>query len=410
MKRIYTSLLKEYLALFPCVAILGARQCGKTTMAHAIGEAWNYFDLENWADQNAIAPDPAHFLRLYPHQTVFDEAQLLPELFPALRVEIDRDRQKKGRFILTGSSSPDLLRNISESLAGRIGIIELAPFAWAEIHRGATSPLLQYLTVPLSAKLPAHLIEELLPNSDDSTITDLWFQGGYPEPWINQNSRFTERWMEQYTRTYLDRDIARLFPGLHREKFRLFIQLLAGLSGQILNYSETARALNVSQPTIRDYFEIAHGSFLWRKLPAYEKNSTKRIIKAPKGYLRDSGILHHLLRIPDRKALLCHPIVGRSWEGFVIEEILRQLNALGIGFDAYHYRTAAGAEVDLILEGRFGLLPIEIKRGQTIDGRNLRALKTFIMEHKCPFGLVINNDLRPRLYAENIIAIPFSCL
>jgi predicted AAA+ superfamily ATPase len=216
--------------------------------------------------------------------------------------------------------------------------------------------------------------------------------------------------MEQYVLHYIQRDIARLFPGLNQNRFRLFIQLLAGLSGTIINYSDVSRSLGVSVPTVQDYFNIAHGSFLWRSLPAFEKKSLKRLVKHPKGYMRDTGLLHHFLRVSDEKALLTHPHLGSFWEGFVIEEVLRGLNARGVDHTASYYRTGGGAEVDLVLEGSFGLLPIEIKYTQTLPLRKLKSLADFISENKCKFGVIINNDEAIRFYANNIIGIPFSYL
>ncbi len=408
MRRVYQSLLEEYLELFPCVAVVGPRQCGKTTLVKSLGTPWHYFDAERASDLAAIEPDPEQFLRLYSERTIIDEAQMLPGLFSALRVEVDRDRAKKGRFIITGSSSPELMRSVSETLAGRVGIIEMSPFLWAETLRGEIGQPIRMIASGSCSPRDMAGIEII--EAMSGRVADYWFKGGYPEPWLTDDTRFSERWMDHYVRTYLQRDVGQLFPGLNREKFRLFVQVLAGLSGQTLNYSEVARVLGVSQPTVRDYFEIAHGTFLWRKLPAYEKDALKRIVKAPKGYFRDSGLLHYLMRIPDLQALLGHPMVGRSWEGMVVEEILRQLNALGIAYDPYYYRTAAGAEVDLVLEGMFGLVPIEIKRGQRVDQRDLRGLNSFVKERGCAFGVVVNNDFAPRLYTEKIVGIPFECL
>jgi len=408
MRRIYEPQLREYLEEFPCVAVIGPRQCGKTTLVNTLGSDWQYFDMERLADIAAIEHDPGHFLRLYPRRIVIDESQLLPSLFPALRVAIDEERAQRGRFVITGSSSPELLRSVSESLAGRVGVIEMSPFSWCELSRGGISPLIERIVSGVTCH--RRLIEGLEPTGTAADVADYWYRGGYPEPWLKETTRSRRTWMEQYVRTYLQRDVAQLFPGLNQEKFRLFIQVLAGLSGQVMNYSETARALGVSQPTVRDYFEIAHGTFLWRKLPAYERNAVKRIVKAPRGYLRDSGLLHHLLRITDLSALMGHPAVGCSWEGVVVEEWIRQLNASGASFDAYYYRTSGGAEVDLILEGFFGLIPIEIKRGQRIDARDLRSLKDFVDERNCSLGIVMNNDLAPRFYTEKIIGLPFSFL
>ncbi len=186
--------------------------------------------------------------------------------------------------------------------------------------------------------------------------------------------------------------------------------MLAGLSGNILNYSQVARTLGVSQPTVKEYFEIAHGTYLWRQLAPYEKNVNKRIVKHPKGYLRDSGLLHHLLRIQEVKHLLSHPNFGFSWEAMVIEEILRGLNCLGVGFDYYYYRTAKGAEIDLIIESKYGLIPIAIKYHQSISLHQLRGIREFIHEKNCPFGLLINNEEKVRFYDETLIGLPFSHL
>jgi predicted AAA+ superfamily ATPase len=186
--------------------------------------------------------------------------------------------------------------------------------------------------------------------------------------------------------------------------------MLGGLSGRVLNYAEVARALGVSQPTARDYFDIAHGTFIWRMVPAFSRDVVKRVVKHPRGYLRDSGLLHALLRIPDTDALLSHPQMGASWEGMVVEEILRQLSALGVAHEYSYYRTGAGAEVDLVLEGNFGRVAIEIKHTSSVGGRDLRGLRDFVTEQKARVGVVINNDALPRRYEEDLIGLPFTCL
>jgi predicted AAA+ superfamily ATPase len=408
IRRAYEPLLHEYLKTFPCVGIIGPRQCGKTTFLEALPKGWKRFDLERASDHQVIARDPELFLRLNRGQVAVDETQLLPELFPALRVSIDAERSRRGRFVITGSSSPDLLRSISDTLAGRIGIIEMAPFSCAEVHP-AKGPSLMGMIADRKVKA-GDIADALRPRADLAAAHEYWFRGGYPEPWVEGSERFRDLWMDQYVRTYLYRDVGRLFPGLDQGKFRLFLQMLAGLSGTIINCSEVGRSLGVSQPTARDYFEIAHGTFVWRRISPYEKDATKRIVKHSKGYVRDSGVLHHLLRIPDLDALLWHPQMGHSWEGMVIEEIIRQLTCHGASFDYYFYRTSAGAEVDLVLDGSFGLIPVEIKYSQTLDLRDLRALRDFVQEHRCRLGLVVTNDLAPRLYDDRIVAVPFTYL
>jgi len=179
---------------------------------------------------------------------------------------------------------------------------------------------------------------------------------------------------------------------------------------QPIERSQLARLLDISQPTAKDYFRIAHGTFLWRTLPAFSKNVSKRVSRHPRGHLRDTGLLHHLLQIPNHSRLLAHPQMGHSWEAMITEEILRALNAAGIGYAAHYYRTAAGAEVDLVLEGKFGLIPFEIKHAQSVSPRQLRPIRDFVEEFGCPFGIVVNRDEKPRRYDEKIIGLPFALL
>jgi hypothetical protein len=409
MKRSYSALLRSYLTTFPCVAVLGVRQCGKTTLLRSLPRGWKHFDVERRADRDVIARDPDAFFRLNPRHTALDEAQALPDIFPALRVAIDERRSDKGRFVITGSSSPALLTQISESLAGRVGIIEMAPFSWAEVT--ATTGRDSFLARLQHRKAGvADLIDGLTPRGTLARAHEFWFRGGFPEPWLHADDAFSSRWVEQYIQTYLFRDIKRLFPGLDDVRFRRFLELLGGLSGRVLNYADVARALNVSQPTARDYFDIAHGTFVWRTIPAYTRDVVKRVVKHKKGYLRDSGLLHALLRVPDGDALLSHPQMGASWEGMVVEEILRQLNALGVAHEYSYYRTSAGAEVDLVVEGAFGRVAIEIKHTSTIGARDQRNLRDFVASQKARVGVVINNDVRARQYEERLIGLPFTCL
>ena len=385
------------------------RQCGKTTLLESLPANWRRFDLERRADYAVISRDPDAFFRVNPTQVAIDEAQILPDIFAALRVAIDAKRAEKGRFVITGFSSPALLRSVSESLARRVGIIEMAPFSWAEVT--GTTARDSFLRRLQDRKAgPTDLIDGLKPRGELARAHDFWFRGGYPEPWLNPKQSFREHWVEQYIQTYLFRDVKRLFPGLDDVRFRRFLEMLGGLSGRVLNYADVARALAVSQPTVRDWFDIAHGTFLWRAIPAYSKNAVKRIVKHHRGYLRDSGLLHALLHIPDTNALLSHPQMGASWEGMVAEEILRHLSALGVAHQYSYYRTGAGAEVDLVVEGNFGRVAVEIKHASVVSGRDLRGLRDFVTEQKARSGVVINNDVAPRLYEEDLIALPFTCL
>jgi len=409
MERAYGPLLRSYLETFPCVAIVGVRQCGKTTLVKSLPPEWKHFDLERGADHAVVTRDPDAFFRLNPRQVALDEVQVAPGVFPALRVAIDEHRQEKGRFVITGSSSPTLLRSVSETLAGRVGIIELAPFSWEEVTQTAgQDSLLRRLRDRRATA--ADLIAGLAARGHVAQAHRFWFCGGFPEPWLTPGDEFRRRWVEQYLQTYLYRDVKRLFPGLEEMRFRRFIETLGGLSGRVLNYAEVARTLAVSQPTARDYFEIAHGTFVWRRVPAFSRDALKRVVKHPRGYLRDTGLTHALLRIPDGDALLSHPQMGASWEAMVVEEILRQFNAAGMAADYSYYRTGGGAEVDLVIEGDFGRVGIEIKHTSTVEARDLRALRQFVTEHGVRVGIVVTNDCAVRQFDGQIVGVPFTFL
>ncbi len=406
MKRNCKKLLYECLKLFPCVAIVGVRQSGKTTLLSQLPKSWQIFDLEKESDFQVVSKDIGLFFELNNSKTAIDESQLLPELFSELRVAIDADRSKTGRFIISGSSSPKLLKSISESLAGRVAIIELSPFSLSEAYSVSSN---FYKLISENADINT-LKNKIKIHSEAKKIHKYWLNGGYPEPWIKNNKRFLTLWRQNYTKTYLNRDILKLFPNLNSQKFRLFLQMLANLSGSIINYSNIARAIGVSQPTIRDYFAIADGTFIWRTIPPYEKNATKRIVKHPKGYLRDSGLLHHFLHLDDLNMLLAHPIAGFSWEAMVIENIIREFNFIGEDILPFYFRTNNGAEVDLIIEGNFGLLPIEIKYSQNVTGNQLKSISNFVKDYKCKYGIIISNISKPVLYDKNLIGIPFGAM
>jgi predicted AAA+ superfamily ATPase len=399
--------LATLLRHFPCVAVTGVRQCGKTTLLGALPGEWHRFDMESVADRQQVLTDPDLFLRLYPRQVAIDEAQLAPALFPALRVAIDRERDGKGRFVLSGSSSPDLVKSMAETLAGRVGLAEMGPLTLAEAWQQPPSPLYALLAHRAD---PADIVAAAVPRLTLEQVLEYWFHGGYPEPWLSGDAEFRRLWHRNYLDTYLLRDVAALFPNLNRDRYRQLIQLLSHLSGSILNNAEIARTLGVSEPTVRDWLSIAHRTYLWRHVPAWDRSPHKQLVRHPKGYLRDSGMLHRLLQVPDAAALAMHPQSGRSWEGLVVENLLRGFENAGLRMQPFHYRTRGGAEIDLILEGEAGLIPVEVKLGSHADARSLGALREFVTTHTCPLGLVINNDEKARHLDDRIIALPAASL
>ncbi len=322
--------IERSLGDFPAVALLGPRQAGKTTLARIVANARPdsvHLDLERPSDLAKLS-DPELFLSRHAGQfIVLDEIQRQPELFAVLRALIDAQRTP-GRFLLLGSASPQLLRQASESLAGRICFHELAPFDVSEIN-------------------PLH-----------RQLQDFWLRGGYPLSWLAPSDASSFAWRESFIATHLERDIPAFgirIPGttLHR-----FWQMLAHLHGQLWNASRLAAGFGVSAPTVQHYLDILEATYMLRRLPPLQANLGKRLVKSPKVYLRDSGILHALLGIENLNDLAGHPIVGASWEGWVLEQIAQ---LIGAQWQLSFYRTASGAEMDVVATRGGRKIGFEIK-------------------------------------------------
>jgi predicted AAA+ superfamily ATPase len=331
--RRHLALVQELLGEHPAVALLGPRQVGKTTLALQIAEATagsRYLDLESPADRARLAEPELYLAESAGRLVILDEVQRMPRLFEVLRGQIDRRRRaghRTGQFLLLGSASRDLLQQSSESLAGRV------------YH-----------------ELPGFDLLEAGPERRDA----LWLRGGFPESCLASSGRVSLAWRESFIRTYLERDIPMLGPRIPAETLRRFWTMLAHAQGGLFNAARLARGMDVSSPTIGRYLDLLVDLMLVRRLAPYHVNVGKRLVKSPKVYVRDSGLVHALLGIRAREDLLAHPVVGTSWEGFVIENLIA---ATPEGTAAHFYRTAGGAEVDLLL-----VLPggerwaIEIKR------------------------------------------------
>ncbi len=405
-RRVLEDKIDLLLEMFPVVVIVGPRQCGKSTMVRQLRPEWRYYDLENPSDYQLISDDPLAFFNLNPENVIIDEAQQYPAIFQVLRGIIDSDRQKKGRFILTGSSSPEIFRGVTDSLAGRIAIVEMWPFKQCEYYESGI-PELYSLLISNQAEVVDFM--GLNPHLSLLESMQVWFKGGFPEPLIESenNPLFYNQWQENYIMSYVGRDIRMFFPRLDMHSFRRFLLLLAQFSGHQLNMSEMARALGVSVTTIKDYLDIIHQTFLWRNLPPFTRNLLKKVQKAKKGFFRDQGLLHSFLKIADPDALLIHPVAGFSFESFVIEEIIRGLQAtMATRLDYAYYRTVDKSEVDLVLDGVNGPIPIEIKLSSTVKSTALRGLKNFIGDTGAAFGIIVNRGHRVELLSENIVQVP----
>ena len=400
---------------FPVVCVVGARQVGKTTLLQQSMPGAAYFDLQNRSDYERISSDPNFFLAQARRPLIIDEAQVLPELFPALRSAVDQDRATKGWVILSGSSSPRLHAQLEESLAGRIGVLELGGFGLREAYSRVRSTEKEEPRPSLAYAVEHRSFDALLslkPTVDYPALLRFMRVGRYPEPWLGrENEKYVALWFQNYLRTYVNQDIRSLFPGLRVAAYERFIEMLAQSSGQLINYSNFARSLDVSQPTVKSYFDIAEGSFLWRRLQSYEKKvQKKRVTKMPKGHLRDSGLICRLNHIYSEAQLEGHPGVGRIWESFISELVIDGFLTSLVPLKAFHYRTHNQAEIDLILEGPFGVVPVEIKLGVRVPHQRLQTLRRFMQAQNAPFGLVINNAEETAMLAENIVQIPAGCL
>jgi predicted AAA+ superfamily ATPase len=370
---------------------------------------WRYVDLENAADYDLVTRDYDFFYREHPRHLIIDEAQEDPRLFRQLRGVVDAARGgESGRFLLTGSSSPDLPREAGDSLAGRIAIVEVGTLKFNEIAQLPLPPFYRLLEQELTRETLNDIRELDCPVPG---VLPHFLRGGYPEPTLSGDAFAYDAWMENYFRTYVDRDIRKLFPRLDAVRYRRFVGMLSSLSGTIINRAQLRRSVDVSDVTIRDYLDIADKTFFWRMIPSFRDAGSRSGLRMPKGLVRDSGITHYLAGVDSRDRLLRSPQVGQNFESFVIEEIIKGLQAAGVTrWDYYYFRTRNGAEVDLVLQGRFGLLPIEIKLGRQTGLKQLTGLQQFIARHALPFGILVNNSDRVRMLSDTIVQIPAGCL
>ena len=402
--------IEQLSANFPIIVILGVRQCGKSTLAKTVGRDWKYYDLENLNHLERICSDPVLFFKENSDHVIVDEAQIYPPLFATLRGVVDEQRENNGRFILTGSASFELMKNVSESLAGRVAIIELEPMKMNELEG---EPLSAFFSL-FEKRLSRYDLDELRSLKSTRTIKDLnhyLLKGGYPQPVLRADSDFFFDWMENYFNTYINRDMRSLFPRIDIIKYQRVIKMLSSISGTIVNKSELARSAETSEKSIRDYLQIISGTFFWRELPAFKTSKIKTITSLPKGHFRDSGLLLFLQNIFTPEALEFYPKLGNVFESFVVEELIRGVQAVAArNLNHYHFRTKAGGEIDLILEGSFGLLPVEIKYQSNTTKKQLTSMINFIELHQLPYGLVVNNCESPAMITENIMQIPIACL
>jgi len=329
---IYRTLEKPFLksvSQFPVTGIVGPRQVGKTTLVKQCLNNLNtiYLDLEKNSDINKLKDPELFFSQNQEKTIILDEIQHLPAIFPLLRAVIDENR-KPGRFIILGSASPTLLRQSSESLAGRINYLEMMPFS-------------------------------ILETTGKITSQDLWIYGGFPEPALSNDSEFVQDWYRSFTTSYIQRDLPQYGLPADPRVTRQFLMMIASVHGGVLSYSTFAKSLGLTAPTIKTYLSFLLDAFLMRELPAWSVNTKKRLVKSPKLYFRDTGMLHYLLGIKNMESIFGNIVLGSSWEAHVINQTAAVLRS---DDEMYFYRTQDGSEIDLLIRrNNIWLAAAEIK-------------------------------------------------
>ncbi len=363
-------LLAEYLTIFPVVGIIGPRQVGKTTLAKMLAKKQpiHYLDLEAAADRQKLS-DPVLYLQNYQDKLVIlDEIQQMPQLMAELRGIIDADR-RVGRFIILGSASPTLIKKSADSLAGRIGYIELSSFSLSEV--------------------------------ESENETKLWHRGGFPLSFLANTERGSMIWRKNFIKTYIEKDLALLGLTAEPQTIERFWRMLASTHGNLWNAESIGRSMGLTHPTINRYLDLMEGAFLVRRLQPYFVNISKRLVKSPKIYLRDSGILHAFKDIVQERDLFDDPQVGASWEGFVIEQIIEAMQHTLTDGQAYFYRTQQGAACDLLIEHN-GKVKVAIEIKMSSAPQISKGFRITMADTKAQQGFVIAKTNETYTIEENI--------
>lgn len=399
--RFTTSRVQEALLDTPVVLIHGPRQCGKTTLAQYAAPEYHYVTFDDQAVLEAARFDPVGFVKRLPEYVILDEVQHVPELFRAIKMSVDQNR-KPGRFVLTGSANVLLLPTLSDSLAGRMEIINLLPLARAEIRETPSPTLLELL---LTNKLDS-LKEE---HKTHQSLAERIVEGGFPEPLSRESSSRKRRWHESYLQTLVQRDIQQI-SNIHKlDKVPMLLTALANQSAQLLNISSLSRDLGIDRATLNQYLALLQQIFLVDILSPWFNNRNKRLVKTPKAHLVDTGISSFLLGV-DAKALEAdRNLLGHLAENYVYTELKRHATGLDTGVNFYHYRDQNKKEIDLVIETQSGqLIAVETKVAATVGAGDFKVLREFQKTYSDKFtvGVVIYEGEHLLPFGEGMFAVP----
>ena len=367
--------LLEALKSFPALLITGPRQAGKSTLLTHLLKEYRYVTFDDPLLRKAAADDPELFLSDHPAPLIIDEVQYVPEIFSHLKMRIDENRKSYGQYILTGSQTFQVMKGVSESLAGRIAIFQLYPFCFSEIE-----------------------------SIDQTELNQRILEGYYPEFFTNREMA-ANRWFGSYLNTYIERDLRNLKGISDLNRFQTYIQLLAYRSGQLLNLSEVCKECGISQTTAKDWLSILESTYIVHILRPYFRNHTKRLVKSPKIYFVDTGLLCYLLGIDSAEQLQKSPFRGHVFENMIVMDFVKQMAYDASRSHFYFYRTASGVEVDLIVERGGELYAFEIKYSQSPSSDFIQPLKIFIKEHPVKKAALINLREKPLRLSEEIEAL-----
>jgi len=407
-QRILENKILEYFETFSCLLVAGARQAGKSTVLQELfSNKIKMFTFDPAQDLYGEKADPDLFLRNNPHPLILDEIQYAPGLAASLKRYVDQKRTNS-MFIMTGSQQWHVMKSLSESMAGRIAMIELQPFSLSETFE--VSGLSWFPAWLDTVRQDVNKADEFLLSGRSyglSPAKTIW-RGSFPEV-QRLKEKMIPAWMQGYVSTYLQRDVRSMMDVRDEGRFAAFLSLCVALTGQESNYSQIGRDIGLSTPTARRWLDILRGTFQWLEVPAYSTNQIKKLSQKPKGYLMDTGLASYLLRISSPEALSGHPSFGALFETFMVMELYKQVQTMTLAPVFYHFRLHSGAEVDLVLELDGKLFPVEIKsssRAGPKDAGGMRRMRELLPGSVGP-GILIYAGDKPVRIDESCIAVPF---